>query len=133
MDSESDYNALHGESNNPSDPHLFSRNFSNSARIITLRQSETDTEDDTRGAEDSGIVDEEGGYESNEAIQGTPHSSTSEPITLPSSDSRDEEDRAERVPLDVVWGRRGDPPNQVNLKWIIETSFIEKNKKGCIS
>ena len=123
MDSKSGYSALHEgrnttteESSTSSDPHLFARNYSNSARIITLRQSETDSEDGIRGVEDSGIADDEGGYESNEAIQGTPHSSASEPITLPSSDSREEEDRAEHVPLDVVWGRRGDPPNQVNLK-----------------
>ena len=122
MDSKVGYNAQHEgrniteESSTSNSPHLFTRTFSNSARIITLRESETDSENGIRGMEDSGIADDEGGYESNEATQGTPRSSASEPITLPSSDSREEEDRAETVPLDVVWGRRGDPPNQVNLK-----------------
>ena len=107
-------NALTEESSTSRDSHLFSRKSSNTARIVTLRPSETDSEDGVRGAEDSGIAEEEcEGYESNEANQGTPHS---EPITLPSSDYREEEDRAERPPLDVVWGRRGDPPNQVTLK-----------------
>ena len=126
MDSKGSNNVLHEgrniateETSTSSAQRHFARTHSNSARIITLRESETDSETGNRGVEDSGIADDivdEVGYESDEATQGTPLSSTSEPMTLPSSDRREEEDREESARLDVIWGRRGDPPNQVNLK-----------------
>ena len=91
--------------------------YSNSARIVTLRESETDSE--AGNIEDSGIADDTADgavYESDEADQETPQSPSSEPMTLPSSDVHEEEGREESARLDVVWGRRGDPPNQVKLK-----------------
>ena len=92
--------------------HPITRGYSDSARIITLRESESDSEYGDANIEDSGIAADDDmvsnvGSESD--VQDNPQSPSSERETLPSS----EDDHEESAPLDVIWGRRGDPPHQV--------------------
>ena len=111
--------------------HPITRGYSDSARIITLRESETDSEFGDGNVEDSGIAEDDivdnVGSESDEDVHDTPQSPSSERVTLPSSDVREEEDREESARLDVIWGRRGDPPHQVKLK---KKSFVVQQQKG---
>ena len=121
MDTKANKDVLHEghnivtEESSPSNPqHPPTRGYSDSARIITLRESESDSEYGDANIEDSGIADDDmvGNVGSESDVQDTPQSPSSERETLPSS----EDDHEENAPLDVIWGRRGDPPHQVKTE-----------------
>ena len=142
MDTKANKDVLHEGRNIVTEE--YRRGYIDSARIITLRESESDSEYEGANIEDSGIADDdmEGKIGSESDVQDTPQSPSSERETLPSSEDDHEEnapleddheenalleddheenapleeDHEENVPLDVIWGRRGDPPHQVKTE-----------------